>query len=69
MKVNSVEKYNIWYYLVYMMAGLEKYPVTKQIACWFYLDSKAAHPSILYNARPLYIEEVISSFDAVRVFN
>ena len=64
-----IKKLNAWDYLFCMMVGIERYPVTKQITCWFYLDSKAVHPSILYNARPLYIEEVLSSFDTARVFN
>ena len=42
------------------------YPVSKQIAAWLYLDSKAVHPDILINARPLYIEEVKSSFEEAR---
>jgi len=64
-----IKKLNAWDYLVCVMVGLEKYPMTKQIACWFYLDSKAVHPDILINARLLYIEEVLSSFDSIRVFN
>ena len=51
------------------MVGLEKYPMTKQIVCWLYLDTKIVHPDILINARPLYIEEVLSSVDSIRVFN
>lgn len=39
------------------------YPVSKQIAAWLFLDTKAVHPDILINARPLYIEEVKSSFE------
>lgn len=64
-----IKKFNAWDYLASMMVGLERYPITKQIACWFYLDTKAVHPDILINARPLYIEEVLSSFDTARVFN
>ena len=48
---------------------LEHYPVSKQMACWLYLDSKAVHPEILINARPLYIEEVKSSFESLPMLN
>lgn len=48
---------------------LEHYPVSKQMACWLYLDSKSVHPDILRNARPLYIEEVKSSFEIREVRN
>lgn len=64
-----IKKFNAWDYLVYMMVGLEKYPVTKQIACWDYLDGKVVHPDVLANLRPLYIEEVLSSFKNAKVFN
>ena len=45
---------------------IKHYPVSKQIACWLYLDSKVVHPDILINARPLYIEEVKSSLEEAR---
>ena len=48
---------------------LEHYPVSKQLAAWLYLDSKAVHPDILINARPLYIEEVKSSFESLWIMN
>ena len=64
-----IQKYFVWYSLVYTMVGLEKYPMTKQLTSWHYLDGKVVHPDILINARPLYIEEVLSSVDSIRVFN
>jgi len=64
-----IKKFNAWDYIAYRMVGLERYPVTKQMACWFYLDTKAVHPDILINARPLYIEEVMNSFKRKKVFN
>lgn len=63
------QQFNVWWYLVFMMEGFESYPLSKQISSWFYLDTKAVHPEILINARPLYIEEVKSSFESVKVFN
>ena len=63
------EKFNAWYYLTFMMEGIEAYPISKQIASWFYLDTKAVHPDILINARPLYIEEVKGSFESAKVLN
>lgn len=51
------------------MALIEEQPTSKQTASWLYLDSKAVHPDILINARPLYIEEVKSSFESIPVLN
>lgn len=45
------------------------YPVSKQIAAWLYLDSKAVHPNILINTRPLYPQEVEISFELKGVRN
>lgn len=63
------QQFNIWYYLTFMMQGIEAYPVTLQTASWAYLDSNTVHPDILFNARPLYIEEVKSSFTPMPVLN
>ena len=67
--VAFMQKYNVWYHIVYMMVGLERYPMTKQIVCWFYLDTKVVHPDILWEARTLYTEEAMSSFKNMKVFN